>query len=134
MAENIKKFPVFNGIAITQNTTTSLTNPPYLSLDQNNTGGYFSVIVSTVGAGTVTLGYLVSKTGVAGTWVKPSTAAALTTPLTLITGLTATGGPDSDGNFAFQIENINTTDYIGFYATEENVGAVTSLTFDIVFQ
>jgi hypothetical protein len=119
----IKKNKVLSALAVTQNTTSA--SLPAGGLDMNVSGvdGYFSAEITVTGAGSATIGYECSSDG--ATWFKPSTQAAADTAITVATGFDASGGPDSDGKYYMQLTNIPTCNFLRFYVTEENVGAVT---------
>lgn len=109
-----------NGV-LTQNSTTAGTPTPALDLDSLKVGGNFAAEILITGAGTVTVGYLCSNDGV--NFIKPCISSALTTALVLASGLTATGGVGSDGEYFIPITNLPVCKYLKLYATETNVGA-----------
>lgn len=120
----IKDTLVFDDLSVTQNTTSASLPAAGIELNLNDydagTDGYFALDI-TVTSGTFTIGYEVASRE--ASFVKPSAAATPNTALTVATTLASTGGPDSDGRFYLPLTDLPVSDFVRFYATEENVAA-----------
>ena len=103
-----------------------------LDLDANNVQGNFGAQVVITGDGTATIGFECSADG--STWIKPSDPIVPGTALTIASGLTKTGGPGGDGKFYFPVEELPTSKYIRFYATETGGANAVVVALTIVFQ
>lgn len=128
----IKENPVFTTIEVAAGATSRSFPPNGIGLNDIGVEGYAAVEVTVTGSGTATLGYQYSSDGI--TWRKPSTQAAISTVETVATGLTASGGPDGDGEFFFQLENLKTNKRVRFYITETGSSNSVTVTLKLLIQ
>ena len=121
MASFISIIKVFNGSAITQNTAIT----EVVDLSKYNVEGFFSIQLALVGAGNIDLIWSVSNDG--ENFVTPSGTDDLES------AFDATSGPGSDGKDIVSFDP-PLCKYIKFTATEQNAGAITSLTCHLAIQ
>ena len=121
MASFISVIKVFNAKAITQNTAANY----ILDLSRYNCEGFFSMQIEIAGAGNVTLTYSLSNDGT--NYITPSGTAAL------FTAFGASSGESSDGKSLISFDP-PLSRYIKFIATEQNAGAITSLSCHLAIQ
>lgn len=128
----ITKNTVFSALSVAASATSNSEPKQGLNLSDIGVEGYFSAEIVITGTGTATIGYEVSSDG--ANWEKPSTTGAISTALTLATGLTAGGGPASNGRYFMQLTNIPTTEWLRFYITETGTSNAVVVTLTLIMQ
>ena len=101
------------------------------SFKENGSPSTYALQVVVTGSGTATIGYKCSSNGT--DFYKPSLAASASTALVVAAGLTASGGPDSDGKYYFSI-SAPVCDSIKFYVTETGASSAVIVTATLCFQ
>jgi hypothetical protein len=125
----IKKNKVFDAVSTAASATS---NSVGLDMNQSGVDGYFGAEITVTGDGTATIGIEGSSDG--ATWFKTSTTAAPDTALTIVAGATDAGGPDSDGKYLIQVNNIVTSKFIRFYVTETSTSNAVVVTMTLLEQ
>ncbi len=133
MSDVITKATIFTSLSTAASATSTSFPQQGINMNELAVEGYFSLHVTATGTGTATIGMEISPDAGA-TWIKPVATGALTTALTLLTGVTVTSGADGDGVIFAQVDNIPTNELIRFYVTETGTSNAIVISMDLIAQ